>query len=234
MILLALLLTLTPKAYVAGYGAEACYIFEPDPLPATAPVVVFLHGWNSVDYRDYWLWIDHLVSKGHIVLFPVYQDCILTPPANFVANAFTGIRNGLVAMHTKFDGRLHLVGHSAGGNLAAQLAAVLPLNGLPVAQSVVIAMPGRLPFDLPVSLRAIPATTRLTVVVGDSDRLVGWERGRQIVMEASSVPQERKRFLLLASRLGLPADHRAPYCRSFADALDVTLWNLTDQTIEGK
>jgi acetyl esterase/lipase len=56
-------------------------IFEPEPKPASAPVVVLLHGYlpryepaeRESFYRE---WIDHLVRKGFVVVFPVIHDVL--------------------------------------------------------------------------------------------------------------------------------------------------------------
>ena len=111
-----------------------------------APVVVFLHGWFAVNPGFYGAWIDHLVRDGKIVIFPRYQNDVGTLPQDFLPNALAAIRDALGVLH---DGvghvrpdpsRFALIGHSAGGNLAAQIAAVAadPHADLPLPQALVI------------------------------------------------------------------------------------------------
>src|SRR3954447_9578111 len=120
-----------------GTGARSYWLFEPaEPKPEAAPVAVFLHGWLAVNPGAYGAWIDHLARSGHIVVFPRYQEDIVTLPVDFLPNALAAVRDALDVLetspqHVRPDrGRFALIGHSAGGNLAAQLAAVAAESGL--------------------------------------------------------------------------------------------------------
>jgi len=212
------------KRYEIGQGPQSYWLFEPDqPQPeGRAPVVVFLHGWFAVNPGFYGAWIDHLVRDGRIVIFPRYQNDVGTLPQEFLPNALAAVRDALGVLH---DGvghvrpdpaRFVLIGHSAGGNLAAQIAAVAadPHADLPQPQALIALMPGEIfPMRQP-SLSLIPGTTLLVVVVGEEDVVVGDLRGRQIYAEADAIPRARKRFILFRSdRHGFPpliAEHTAP------------------------
>jgi dienelactone hydrolase len=253
------------KRYEIGQGPRSYFIFEPEkPKPeGKAPVVVFLHGWFAVNPGFYGAWIDHLVRDGRIVIFPRYQNDVGTMPQDFLPNTLAAIRDALVVLH---DGvghvrpdpaRFALIGHSAGANLAAQVAAVAsdPLADVPLPTALITVMPGQIvPMSEP-SLARIPETTLMIVVVGEEDLVVGDLRGRQIFAEATAVPRSRKRFILFRSdRHGFPpliADHTAPtgvhprldsgegIFRSFqlslsdVNALDrAGFWRITDVTLE--
>lgn len=211
------------KRYDLGDGPRSYWLFEPaDPKPERASVVVFLHGWFAVNPAFYGAWIDHLVRSGHVVVFPRYQNDVGTLPRDFLPNAMAAIRDAIQVLegglaHVRPDlKRFALIGHSAGGNLAAQIAAVAsdPHAGLPTPRAVVCLMPGEvLPSREPTFDRIGPATL-LLVAVGEDDLLVGDLRGRQIFTQASSVPRSRKRYVLFRTdRHGLPnivAEHTAP------------------------
>ena len=211
------------KRFEIGTGPKSYWLFEPDePRPERAPVVVFFHGWFAVNPGFYGAWIDHLVRNGRVVIFPRYQKDVGTLPADFLPNSLEAIHDALGVLH---DGvghvrpdttRFGLIGHSAGGNLAAQVAAVSSdLDAdLPQPKSLIALMPGEvLPMREP-KLARIPATTLLVVIVGEDDIVVGDLRGRQIFAEASAIPPSRKRFILFRSdRHGFPpliAEHTAP------------------------
>jgi acetyl esterase/lipase len=212
------------RRYEIGQGPRSYWLFEPDePKPeGRAPVVVFLHGWFAVNPGFYGAWIDHLVRDGRIVIFPRYQNDVGTNPQDFLANALAAVHDALGALH---DGvghvrpdpaRFVLIGHSAGGNLAAQIAAVAsdPHSGLPVPQAVIALMPGEIvPMSQP-SLSRIPATTLLVIMVGEEDVVVGDLRARQIFTQATAVPRSRRRYVMFRSdRHGSPpliAEHTAP------------------------
>ena len=153
---------------------------------------------------------------------PGYQNDVGTMPAEFLPNALAAIRDGLEVLDTgakHVRPELHqvaVIGHSAGGNLAAQIAAVSadPHAGLPPIKVVVALMPGEVLPSREPKLDRIPASTLLLVAVGEDDLLVGDVRGRQIFTQTSAIPKSRKRFLLFRSdRHGFPpiiAEHTAP------------------------
>jgi len=212
------------KRYEIGQGPRSYWLFEPDmPKPdGRAPAVVFLHGWFAVNPGFYGAWIDHLVRDGRIVIFPRYQNDVGTLPQDFLPNALAAIRDALGVLHEGVGHvrpdplRFALIGHSAGGNLAAQIAAVAsdPHSDLPLPQAVIAAMPGEVVPAAEPLLSRIPATTLMIVMVGEEDVVVGDFRGRQIFAGATAVPRARKRFILFRSdRHGFPAliaEHTAP------------------------
>jgi len=212
-----------------GSGARSYWLFEPAaPKPEQAPVVVFNHGWFAVNPGVYGAWIEHLVRSGRIVIFPRYQNDVVTKPTEFLDNALAAIRDAFVVLetspkHVKPDlSRFALVGHSAGGNLSAQLAAVAADHGLPHPRAVLAMMPGEVQPLPEVSLARIPADTLLVVAVAEDDVVVGDLRARDIFIQAASVPSARKKYVLYRSDLhGSPrliADHLAP--TSYERSLD--------------
>ena len=210
-------------SYELGEGQRSYIVFEPnDPKPTRAPVVIFLHGWFAVNPAIYGAWIDHLVKSGKIVVFPRYQNDVSTNPQKFLNNALAAIHDSLGVLES---GRGHvrpnldqfaLIGHSAGGNLAAYIAAVSaePNSGIPIPKAVVAMMPGEVFPQKEPRLSKIPPKTLLVVMVGEDDLLVGDLRGREIFSGATSIPRSRKRFILFRSdRHGFPpllAEHTAP------------------------
>ena len=181
-------------------------------------MVVFFHGWFAVNPAFYGAWIDHLVRSGRTVIFPRYQNDVGTLPKEFLPNAVAAIRDAVEvletsAKHVRPDlSRVALIGHSAGGNLAAQVAAVAadPHSGLPQPRLVIALMPGEVLPSREPKLERIAPSTLLLVAVGEDDFLVGDLRGRQIFTQASGVPRSRKRFLLFRSdRHGFPPSSRS-------------------------
>ena len=204
-----------------GQGGKAYWLFEPaEPKPRSAPVVVLNHGWLAVNPGAYGAWISHLARSGNIVIFPRYQGATLTPPRDFLPNAIAAVHDALEVLDTG-RGRVRpdltkfaLLGHSAGANLAAQMAAVAEENHLPTPRAVIAMMPGEVrPFREP-NLGKIPSKTLLVVAVAENDRVVGDARGRQIFAEASAIPPSRKLFIFYRTDLhGIPrlvAHHLAP------------------------
>src|SRR5437762_1304654 len=158
------------RRFEIGQGPRSYWLFEPDqPRPEQAPVVVFLHGWFAVNPGFYGAWIDHLVRNGRIVIFPRYQNDVGTMPADFLPNAMAALHDALGVLHVGVGhvrpdpARFALIGHSAGGNLAAQIAALAsdPHADLPSPRAVISLMPGEvIPMRQP-RLDRIPDTTLL-------------------------------------------------------------------------
>src|ERR1700733_5951337 len=75
-------------ANMYGTGPTRYWIFEPaDPKPDNAPLVIFNHGWSAMEPKVYGAWIDHIVKRGNVVVYPVYQDSLRTPTYDFTPNA---------------------------------------------------------------------------------------------------------------------------------------------------
>jgi dienelactone hydrolase len=195
-------------------------VFEPEaPGTGTHPLVVFLHGWNALDPINYGGWIEHLVRRGNVVVFPRYQASALTSPTTFTANAIVGIETALAELarpgHALVDtGRAGIVGHSFGGVLAANVAARAAAEGLPDFDAVMCAEPGTGGFDVYEPYANVPACTLLLAIAGDDDTVVGSGDARRIFLGTTSIALADKDFVLLRTddhgTPALVADHSAP------------------------
>jgi acetyl esterase/lipase len=218
-----------------GTGGTQFWLFEPaGPQPKAAPVVVFSHGWGGVNPEPYRAWIDHIVRRGNIVIYPRYQADIRTPPRDFTPNAIAAVRAALEVLRTDANRvrpdqtRFALVGHSIGGLLSANLAALAARAGLPQPRAVMSVEPGktwniarRIAFPLE-DLSAVPGSTLLLAVAGDRDRLARATDARRVYYETIQVPPQNKNFVLVMSdTYGSPpleAHHFAPLARGGAAA----------------
>jgi dienelactone hydrolase len=244
-------------------GAQGWRLFTPTgPAPTSAPVVVFCHGWGALDSKTYQAWIDHLVHRGNIVIWPNYQDSLRTPAAQFLPNALAGVRGALASLRETRGTlgadlqRVAVVGHSAGGLLAAELAAVAKAEGLPEFRAVMPVEPGdgsqggkrRASVPL-VDLTPMPASTHLLVFVGADDHRAFEALGLHIYDAARDVPTTHKNVLELRSDAhgnpSLVANHSVPAGTfdghaqrralladfehaGMVDALDFALWKHFD------
>jgi pimeloyl-ACP methyl ester carboxylesterase len=207
-----------------GTGGEEYWIYEPDsPKPRTAPVIVFLHGWGGMNPLYYGAWIDHLVKRGNIVVYPRYQGGLLTPIKDFMPNTLGAIKDALRRLQTESGhvtpdlSKFATVGHSLGGVLAANVAAVAAESKLPRVRAVMSVEPGitEPPINVPLAdLKKIPADTLLLAVAGDQDSLVRDTDAKRIYYESTRVSAANKDFVMLVSDShGTPsllASHRAP------------------------
>lgn len=210
--------------YSYGTGALQYYLFEPDgPKPATAPLIVFLHGLNGTNPRSYSNWIEHIVKKGNIVVYPQYQSRF----GEFEDYTSNAIQSVLEAIEELQNGdhvwpdldRFAIVGHSCGGMIAPNIAALAEESGLPVPRALMPVEPGK---TTPLAdLSKIPSDVLLLTVVGDRDFIVGDEVAKKIFRETPQIPLENKDFITLVSdRHGLSsltAGHFSPCCMSFGN-----------------
>jgi acetyl esterase/lipase len=214
-----------------GQGETGFVLFQPAaPRPETAPVVVFMHGFLAVSPATYIGWIQHLVRRGHIVIYPRYQG-LLTDPRNFTANAAVGVRDALAELqrgnHVRPSlDKFAIVGHSCGGSIAADLAAKASVEGLPAPSVVMPVQPGC--FFTPAPLEAIPASALLVVMVGEDDTVVGDFQGRDIWRGTAHIPLAQRDYLIQRTdRYGTPdlvADHGAPLGGRGGSGVDAMDW----------
>ncbi len=113
-----------------------------------------------------------------------------------------------------------LVGHSMGGVVSANMAALAPAVGLPPARAVMCVEPGNT-WGLPKfaaatleDLSKMPSDTLLLCMVGDRDKVAGDTDGKRIFHETSQIPAANKNYVILVSddhgQPPLRADHLAP------------------------
>jgi pimeloyl-ACP methyl ester carboxylesterase len=207
-----------------GTGNQEYWIFEPDsPKPASAPLIVFIHGWGGMNPLYYGAWLDHLVKRGNIVVYPRYQATLLTPIKEFQPSTIGAIKDAINRLqtergHVKPDlNKFAVVGHSVGGLLAASVAALAKESDLPQVRAVMSVEPGITedPIKIPLAdLKKIPAETLLLAVAGDQDTLVRDIDAKRVYYESTNVPADNKDFVMMVTdTYGMPslqASHRAP------------------------
>lgn len=212
-----------------GAGAQGAAIFRtPETAAQPGPVVVFLHGWVALDPRRYGPWIGHLARGGATVIFPAYQTKPAYDTVSPLANVLAGVRSALEQVRLA-PGRLVVAGHSAGGALAADYAAVAAVIGLPAPAAVFSVYPGRKLRHLTVAIPAadlstIAAGTRVVAYVGERDTAVGSGTANRIVEGAAHTGAT-----LRIIRDDAVDDHAAP--RRFDGAAQQTFWEPLDALV---
>jgi dienelactone hydrolase len=206
-----------------GEGPGRVTVIRPAESGGPLPVVVFLHGWGATEPHFYRPWLEHLGRTGNAVVYPRYQDSVAEPPTQVLGNALVGIRRAVE--HADVDeASLVVVGHSAGGALAADYAAVARGVGLPAPRAVMSIYPGRafrgVRFAIP-SAGPVPAGPELVVLTGADDGVVDPRDARTIHRTAAT---ERKELDEIRARGA--SDHLGPQ-RSTAIARR-TFWARLD------
>lgn len=108
-----------------AYGSKPrqCYdVFKPTSGDdSSGPLIVYIHGgyWQRGDRTEYSFVAETLVRMGAIVVLPSYTLC----PEGSVAEIIEEMRQFLRALWERMQRRPVVVGHSAGGHLAAAMLA---------------------------------------------------------------------------------------------------------------
>ena len=221
-----------------GSGGTAYHLFEPDrPVPESAPVIVFLHGWTAMDPWLYGAWINHLARRGNIVIHARYQESALTPTEDFTSNTVTAVKAALEEMErpgrVKPDkSRFAIAGHSVGGLLTANLAALATECHLPLPRALMSVQPGRSArgqrgFGVKMEdLSKLPKDALLLCLTGERDRVCGDTDAIRILTESTSIPAGRKNHIVLTTdthgRPALTGSHLGP-CSVPADPPDALI-----------
>jgi hypothetical protein len=97
-------------------AAVSSYCFIPDTQQSNMPVIFFCHGINETDYRTYSGLIDHIVSKGYILIYAPYKTVPLNNKQNDVYESLctrftSAVRKHLSLIDTSKTG---FVSHSFG------------------------------------------------------------------------------------------------------------------------
>ncbi|HUT00714.1 MAG TPA: alpha/beta hydrolase [Candidatus Thermoplasmatota archaeon] len=225
-----------------GFGAHAFWIFEPtDPIPSSAPLIVFNHGWSAFYPVIYKAWIYHLVKRGNIVVYPRYQLGFVIGTRYATHYAMQAVKNAIFKLqhgdHVRPDlDKFAIVGHSLGGGITAEMAVLAQENGLPCPKAVMPVQPFIRNDTMITDFHDIPSTTLLLVIVGENDTIAGNYSGALIFSTADQIPFDQKDFIIQRTdRYGSPplvADHTAPVCipnSPLVDAMDYySMWKLFD------
>ena len=209
------------RAQRFGEGVDEYWIFSPDaPRPAEAPCVIFLHGWGALHPRTYGAWIQHLVRKGRIVIYPRYQydDKVRTPGDVMLEGARDAVKAAWRRLNESgavrpIQDRIAWFGHSLGGVLAARLAASSVAEGLPPAAVLLLFQPGGEDLIGLDSLQTLPPETLVEFLVGDADTLAGDTGARAIAAALADGSERRIEIVKISSdyrsKPPLIADHFA-------------------------
>ena len=214
-----------------GYAGTRVWWYVPNRLKhgSTAPVVVFLHGFELLAPEIYQGHIDHLTRQGYIVIFPQFnkggivgllsdtnQNAMLQRAVDATNVALT--RLGSIADR----GNVHLYGHSLGGEMGA---AWMGRGGVPV-KSVTLANPSLnaaasipsfvqglitiTPIDHATAAQA--TNVRTIILTGDADTIASPNEALQLYGELTSAPSKVV-YQARSDSHGSPAleaDHMAP------------------------
>ncbi len=203
--------------------ADGYYLFEPQqPQPDSAHVIVFFHGYGAYNPMAYGQWIEHLVRKGNIVIFPRYQKSMLSPlPSDYADNCAIAIKDALQKLSSGNHVRpkksnLSFVGHSFGGAILANLSVNYKTFGIPKPSVAMLCSPGTgfVSMGTLDSYEGMPADIKLLVTVSEHDKIVGDEFALRVFNEAKNVKDRNliRQFRDTHNDEYISAEHNEVYC----------------------
>ena len=216
------------------------YIYEPGtPTPATAPVILFLHGYAAFATSDYQAWINQMVQKGFVVVWVAYQNSLTSTFADYPANAEAAWTDALYRLQN-YTWEPHvrpklvngvpqtlIVGHSFGGWITGWLAgaASTAVPSFPVPLGLVMIEPASLGLLPPINFAGISPATKMVIVSSDQDNVACSADGVNIFESTTQVPAAQKNYLFFNSDLtGTPnqvGNHYYPATYGYKDTAAV-------------
>jgi acetyl esterase/lipase len=213
-----------------GKGGEGVWLFRPAGEPKR--IVIFFHGQGGPEETtpaNHRPWIDHLVRRGAIVLYPRYE----TDYSGAVLDAAeTGVRHAMQRLGPQTLPVLAL-GYSRGAALAVEYAAAAPGQHLPVPDAIESVNP--VPYGEQariVDLRPIRGSTILSILVSDQDPHA--TDGMTLLLDRlrkADFPADQVRLHVARSHGSFTADHLAPL--SSSTAARAAYWAPTDALLAG-
>ena len=185
------------------FSGDGYWLFEPDsPKPDSADVVIFNHGWGVYNPGPYGQWIEHLVRKGNVVIFPKYQQNDGTFFANYTPNAVTGIIDAFDELQTNVNrvkprmNHIAIIGHSFGGVITSNIAIEYSTYGVPKPDCFMLCEPGPGTSVGHLSTYSNMDTDyKSLIVVGDDDIIVGDTFGKMI-FDSTNISTAQKNYII--------------------------------------
>jgi hypothetical protein len=214
-----------------GLGGQQVFVFRPGRgFEGPRPVVVFGHAFNAFNPKIYGAWIDHLARRGSIVMFPRYQNderATKGDKGEVIPNAAAGVKLAFEKLGAAADlTRVAYVGHAAGGNIVANLAA---MPDLPKARLLFAVAPGNswgnryqaIPLT---TLDKLPEDMLLISMTGDTDTVAKDTDARKMIRDSQQILPARKMLVKAPTDThGSPplfATHYSPMGRNDAYELE--------------
>jgi hypothetical protein len=175
---------------------------NPLPTPSTAPVVLFIHGYDGDTLAPYQYWMEQMAQMGSSVIWVLYDQVSANQFASAVITDYQAALKaltepGLIPPVIAPDGQplTAIVGHSSGAWLAYIVASEAATSGIPYPMAVVAVEPGQ--GQIPsFNASKMNANTLVVTVVGDEDKTDRICQGVDVYNQLTQIPAVQKPFLL--------------------------------------
>jgi poly(3-hydroxybutyrate) depolymerase len=213
-----------------GEGASGIWIYRPAGEPKD--LVVFLHGQGGASEAkpdNHLPWINHLVSRGSVVVYPRYELDYEADPMPYIVDALETAEKEVDLDNLP----VVAIGYSRGGGLAVEYGAVAAENDVPVPDAIIGVLPaGFGNAKERTNLSTLPQTVELLFMVGDQDTVVGGEGAAFLSarLRNAGFPGENVHLDLVESRGDFVADHFA--AMQTTPAARAAFWQPTDAVLD--
>jgi hypothetical protein len=218
-----------PRVQMLGNGPDRVWVFTPAGEPKS--LVIYLHGQGGpveatpVNHRP---WIDHLVDRGNVVVYPRYEVRVERNPMVHLLN---GVQTA-VKRHDLDRLPVLAIGYSRGGALAIEYAAIARIEELPVPDAIMSVFPAsRGEVDTEIDFTPLESDTILLLLVGDRDDVVREDGARLLLgrLQAGGFPPGQILWRSVRSTGTFVADHFAPL--QTTPAARAAFWQPADRLI---
>jgi alpha-beta hydrolase superfamily lysophospholipase len=212
-----------------GKGPSGVWLYKPAGKPKN--LVIYLHGQGGpteATPENHLPWIEHLVSRGNVVVYPRYEMDYEKDPLKFVVQ---GLRTATGKVDVKGLPVL-VIGYSRGGGMAVEYGAVAAQTHVPVPDAIMSVFPsGSGNWSYLLDLSGLDHSTPLVFLVGDKDTVVGRDGVSVLAkrLQAAAFPAENIQLIPVASHGSFKATHTAPLETS--KAAQNAFWQPADEIL---
>jgi dienelactone hydrolase len=215
------------------------YIVKPTRSDTAWPAVFFFHGIGANDPANYRELLEHIASRGHVVIVPTYTKTVaMAKPELAYMMLRDGVDRGIVRWRRFIDStRIGFVGHSYGGGAVPAMAReLIDKKNWGIRGVYLFIMAPWYSYDITAAqLASFPGNPLLIMEVFEND-IVNDHRMAKDIFDNIGIPVSRKNFIVLRSDSALSpplyAGHNVPlglYGRETCDRLDYYgVWRLLD------
>lgn len=185
------------------------FVFEPTGCAGARPVIFFGHGYTASFTEAYRQFIDHLVSRGYVVVYPGYQ-LEFDPPKQYAAmdGGFVAGIASLPADRVDLS-RIGFIGHSFGAGMIPRMMQLADGRGWGATAMWAVSLSPAWSFLVGDGPIAVPSHARVLTISYEDDFFVDTQIATEM-LRALTIPDANKQQLLIHRSWPYASDHLLP------------------------